>query len=117
MIERDIRINSHHHPELTMRTLRTINEHRLRIIDRHIERHNRARTRAHRHEAAMDAGSRRIGSLNRLARLRERGLCDCVVDLRELKLQDVTRVGLDFGGREDERFIDGRRADDDGYYL
>jgi hypothetical protein len=100
-----------------MRALRTVDEHRLCVVNRDIERHDRTRTRSHRNKAAVNASRAGIRSLNRLAWLRERGLRDSVVDLRELELHDVARVGLDIGGCEDERFVDGGRADDDGYYF
>lgn len=56
----DARINSQHHPQLTVRALRTINEYRLRIIHRDIKRRDRACTSRHRHEAAMDPSRGRV---------------------------------------------------------
>lgn len=97
-----LRINSHNHPQHTMRPLCTINKHRFRIVNRHIKRlHRRGVNPTSRHKPGMDPSSARIALLNRFTWRRETRLCDSMVDLRELELYDITWLGGDFVGSED----------------
>lgn len=74
-----------------MRSLSTVNEHRFRIIDWQVEGHDCCGVGRNGYEALVDASCTRIRVLDRLAWLGECGLCNGVVDLVELKLQDVPR--------------------------
>lgn len=96
-----------------MRPLRTVDEHRLGIINRHIERLHSRLIRAHRHEARMNTRSRGVGLLNRHTWFRERRLSDRMVDLRELELNDISWLRGDLVGSEDQRLVECRRADHD----
>jgi len=64
-----------------VRSLSTVNEHRLCIIDWNVEGHNCWSVGCNGDKAGVDASSSWIRGLNRLAWRGERGLCDRVIDL------------------------------------